>query len=507
MMTDDDNEDEPYIRFNTPERIVPRSIIIPRISIIPTTLTPTRSPIAITPTKTTESTKIPTKIVWTEPLPRILIPTLTSAIIIQPPLISEFPTVNNLEIDTNSTYQIYDISQLETLFTPAVIGYLVSEEPGRSCSISPYDNTQLEIGAINRDLFHIFNARIQSIINDPAEFKKEIYLKGQHKIHVHIDASNVIGHRKIDTYKLINLIGKLRQIENGVITASCPDRQNTYWNSWERVNFTIDVHHRVNIGGRNVEDAVDQAIHNAIQADIIKEFSDRRTLVLLTGDGNDNRGRTNFPSVVDTALRRGWSVELWSWGGSLNRTYKRFSHAYPGYFKYFLLDPFAEILQCRSPVAISDNSAAIDSYLSPSRCYGDIKFESLQQSFHNLFPALDTTATTTPTNISMEESHISTFTTNKDSTTNTNTVGNTDESSFLAELGELIQCCICIEIMTDPVTTSAGHSYCRLCIEKWIRLKGTEPVTHATARLRDLTPNILARKMITKFYSRIQKNS
>ena len=45
--------------------------------------------------------------------------------------------------------------------------------------------------------------------------------------------------------------------------------------------------------------SVDDLLHAAIQEDILKTFPTPRTLVLLTGDGNTNGGRTSFPKVQD----------------------------------------------------------------------------------------------------------------------------------------------------------------------------------------------------------------
>ena len=45
--------------------------------------------------------------------------------------------------------------------------------------------------------------------------------------------------------------------------------------------------------------SVDDLLHAAIQEDILKTFPTPRTLVLLTGDGNTNGGRTSFPKVKD----------------------------------------------------------------------------------------------------------------------------------------------------------------------------------------------------------------
>ncbi|XP_039515327.1 E3 ubiquitin/ISG15 ligase TRIM25-like isoform X2 [Pimephales promelas] len=41
----------------------------------------------------------------------------------------------------------------------------------------------------------------------------------------------------------------------------------------------------------------------------------------------------------------------------------------------------------------------------------------------------------------------------------------TSFSSSLSVSGELLQCNICLEVLTDPVTTSCGHNFCSICIK------------------------------------------
>ncbi len=45
------------------------------------------------------------------------------------------------------------------------------------------------------------------------------------------------------------------------------------------------------------------------------------TLVLVTGDGNDNGKTTSFPRTVMGAIKQGWAVEIVSWRQSLSSTY------------------------------------------------------------------------------------------------------------------------------------------------------------------------------------------
>jgi hypothetical protein len=55
------------------------------------------------------------------------------------------------------------------------------------------------------------------------------------------------------------------------------------------------------------------------------------------------------------------------------------------------------------------------------------------------------------------------------------------------------------EIMSDPVVTSAGHTYERSNIEEWIRRSNTDPQTRATLTT-PLIPNSLVKSMITDFH-------
>ena len=65
-----------------------------------------------------------------------------------------------------------------------------------------------------------------------------------------------------------------------------------------------------------------------IQAKLGQFRNAGRTLVLLTGDGNDNAGRVSFIETVDRALQDGWTVEVWAWRRSTNRRYVDFAREY-----------------------------------------------------------------------------------------------------------------------------------------------------------------------------------
>jgi hypothetical protein len=96
------------------------------------------------------------------------------------------------------------------------------------------------------------------------------------------------------------------------------------------------------IGGMK-EQAVDDLLHAAMLDDISKSFPERRTLLLLTGDGNDNGGRTSFPKVVEKALLNNWDVEVYAWARTTSHKYRLFEDAYPDQFSLNYLDDFKSL--------------------------------------------------------------------------------------------------------------------------------------------------------------------
>lgn len=73
-----------------------------------------------------------------------------------------------------------------------------------------------------------------------------------------------------------------------------------------------------------------------------KNSESQQVLVLVTGDGNDNDGHTNFRKVTETALFNHWHVELWSWKSSLHKIYKEIQQRFPDQMKIKYLDSFRD---------------------------------------------------------------------------------------------------------------------------------------------------------------------
>ena len=59
-------------------------------------------------------------------------------------------------------------------------------------------------------------------------------------------------------------------------------------------------------------------------------------------------------------------------------------------------------------------------------------------------------------------------------------------------------CPISMEMMTDPVITTAGQTYERKSIEEWFKAHNTDPMAHVPV-MKILTPNIALKQQIQKF--------
>lgn len=204
----------------------------------------------------------------------------------------------------------------------------------------------------NEEQLDELKRRIEAAIQEPLILRNEIEASKNEKIHVFVDASNIMlsaqcldGEKdiriRINVSALAELVIGYRQAESKLVVGSIPGSGNVYWNKWRESRFNVVVLDRTQ---ENHEQAVDDVLHSNIYRVINKQFPEQRTLVLLTGDGNSNHHRTNFPEIIEDALMKNWIVELWSWSHSTSTTYDAFSAHYPGRFILKPLNDFRDLV-------------------------------------------------------------------------------------------------------------------------------------------------------------------
>ena len=73
------------------------------------------------------------------------------------------------------------------------------------------------------------------------------------------------------------------------------------------------------------------------------------------------------------------------------------------------------------------------------------------------------------------------------------------------EIPRAFLCPITLEIMTDPVIASDGHTYERDAITKWIRSKGKSPMIQKPISSATLVPNYNLKSQIREFLGKLEK--
>ena len=156
-------------------------------------------------------------------------------------------------------------------------------------------------------------------------------------VHVFVDHSNIaIGATKstgkqLDIDRLVRCVERRRNIKERKIVGSLESERTKA--AWQQLGYTVSADKR---GGK--ERFVDDTLHAQILETAGKIFDPRRVLAVVTGDGNDNEGRTTFPKCVDSALKNGCRVEVYSWRQGRHHVYNDLAKHYPGHVSVHVLD-------------------------------------------------------------------------------------------------------------------------------------------------------------------------
>jgi hypothetical protein len=132
--------------------------------------------------------------------------------------------------------------------------------------------------------------------------------------------------------------------------------------SYENENFEVYVQKRHTATA--TEQGVDEVLHAQAMVALSADFGGDRlsqTLILLTGDGHGNSGRSSFPVIITAFMRHNleremngkpplWKVEIVTWKSSLSQQLTTLRDTYSGYVFIRYLDEY------RSYVTYKDHS-------------------------------------------------------------------------------------------------------------------------------------------------------
>jgi hypothetical protein len=187
--------------------------------------------------------------------------------------------------------------------------------------------TFLEISATESCLVEIALQEVRDILVDPGEWKEK---EQRTKLHVFVDDSNVFygginqcanQGEVVDMKALLRVIQQGRRAEELIVVGSGTGGESR-WRDYDDAGYTK---HILPKGANGREIGVDDTLLSLVMRETNKQFTNlhERRLVLVTGDGNDNIGRVTFPEVVESALGKGWTVEVWSWDEGRSSKWRR----------------------------------------------------------------------------------------------------------------------------------------------------------------------------------------
>lgn len=152
-----------------------------------------------------------------------------------------------------------------------------------------------------------------------------------------------VPHYAIRVYwsNIYNLVLKDRIALTKEMAGSIPPEASNLWPYAEKMGFDVTLLRRVlNGDGVMREQAVDEMLHLHI-ANTILERPEPETIILLSGDGKENRTGTSFPKQLKYALLRDWKVEIYSWSQPLNYSkFNQLKEEFPDLVKIIELDQY-----------------------------------------------------------------------------------------------------------------------------------------------------------------------
>jgi hypothetical protein len=159
----------------------------------------------------------------------------------------------------------------------------------------------------------------------------------RHNVHIFVDHSNVsigasrVTGKALDVQQLVHGVEQRRTAKERVVVGSHESERTGA--EWRKLGYTVIADQR-----RGKERFVDDTLHAQLMRTAGKTFEPGRVLILVTGDGNNNEGRTTFPECVLAALQNDWHVELFSWRSALSQIYVELAEQHASHFSIHYLE-------------------------------------------------------------------------------------------------------------------------------------------------------------------------
>jgi hypothetical protein len=194
------------------------------------------------------------------------------------------------------------------------------------------------------DALDVAKAGLEEFLQNPIQQNRtlsELVLLQSEKCYVFVDYSNIASHSgvRVSCKRLNDIVVGLRQACDRVLVGSYVGEEEEKCEDWRELGYQVHMKRRPEGAGEQfVDDALIAQMLNTLISHTGQDNSDK-TLVLLSGDGNDNEGRVSFRDVVEQAVFDfKWNVEVWCWKSSCARTYRELQEITPAQMRVCYLD-------------------------------------------------------------------------------------------------------------------------------------------------------------------------
>ena len=160
----------------------------------------------------------------------------------------------------------------------------------------------------------------------------------EERLHVAADMNNLHISAQLDEFNtrkydvrlhvanMMELIISKRNVSERFAATTTSASRDTLCPLWSALGFNV---RRLHPDARNQESGVDESIHAMIGQWTSRTYAPnvKPVLVLLTGDANFNHGGTTFLDVVQSAVLKGWTVEIYSFKRSCSSRFALFAES------------------------------------------------------------------------------------------------------------------------------------------------------------------------------------
>lgn len=167
----------------------------------------------------------------------------------------------------------------------------------------------------------------------PVELPKEQPALPKGHVQIYIDNSNIsAGLSNINPRELHKVITGGKHMGFGLIVGSFPDISNSYWREWESLGYIVKV------APSGAEYSVDEVLHANILTGLFKRPN--TDFVIVTGDGNNNGGLSNFPTCIEAILKASEKLKIdqHSWRFRCNSVFTGIRNQYKDRYNIHNLD-------------------------------------------------------------------------------------------------------------------------------------------------------------------------